>query len=107
MSTDAVTTAPAPGAALPGKAAAPVLEVTDLEVRYGPRRRRRHALRGVSLSVTPGETVGIIGETGRASRPWRGPRSAWCAPRRGPSSWTARRSAGTALASGALCGAAG
>ncbi|MFE2695880.1 ABC transporter ATP-binding protein [Streptomyces mirabilis] len=46
------------------KAAGPVLEVRDLEVHYGPRRRRRRALHGVSLSVAPGETVGIIGETG-------------------------------------------
>ncbi|MFF2124202.1 ABC transporter ATP-binding protein [Streptomyces olivochromogenes] len=44
--------------------AGPVLEVRDLEVHYGPRRRRRRALHGVSLSVSPGETVGIIGETG-------------------------------------------
>ncbi|WP_307544186.1 ABC transporter ATP-binding protein [Streptomyces sp. V3I8] len=35
-----------------------------MEVHYGPRRQRRRALHGVSLSVTPGETVGIIGETG-------------------------------------------
>ncbi|GGY09042.1 hypothetical protein GCM10010358_72500 [Streptomyces minutiscleroticus] len=42
----------------------PVLEVTALEVHYGPRRRRRRALHGVSLSVAPGETLGLIGETG-------------------------------------------
>ncbi|MGW1723479.1 ABC transporter ATP-binding protein [Streptomyces sp. NPDC002306] len=41
-----------------------VLDVTGLDVHYGPRRRRRRALHGVSLSVAPGETVGIIGETG-------------------------------------------
>lgn len=45
-------------------AAAPVLEIDGLDVRYGRARRSRHALRGVSLSVTPGETVGLIGETG-------------------------------------------
>ncbi|MGW6357830.1 ABC transporter ATP-binding protein [Streptomyces sp. NPDC055092] len=44
--------------------AASVLEVDGLDVSYGPRRRRRRALHDVSLSVTPGETVGIIGETG-------------------------------------------
>ena len=38
----------------------PVLEVTGLEVHY----RRRHALRGATLSVAPGEAVGLIGETG-------------------------------------------
>ncbi|MGN9815292.1 ABC transporter ATP-binding protein [Streptomyces sp. SD11] len=41
-----------------------VLEVTGLDVHYGSRRQRRRALHGVSLSVAPGETVGIIGETG-------------------------------------------
>jgi ABC-type glutathione transport system ATPase component len=41
-----------------------VLEVTGLEVHYGVRSRRHRALRGVSLSVAPGETVGVIGETG-------------------------------------------
>ncbi|MEU2616897.1 ABC transporter ATP-binding protein [Streptomyces sp. NPDC007157] len=41
-----------------------VLEVTGLEVHYGARRQRRRALHDVSLSVAPGETVGIIGETG-------------------------------------------
>ncbi|MCX4238433.1 MULTISPECIES: ABC transporter ATP-binding protein [Streptomyces] len=41
-----------------------VLEVTGLNVHYGPRRQRRRALHDVSLSVAPGETVGIIGETG-------------------------------------------
>ncbi|MGW7422055.1 ABC transporter ATP-binding protein [Streptomyces sp. NPDC054813] len=41
-----------------------VLEVTGLQVHYGARRQRRRALHDVSLSVAPGETVGIIGETG-------------------------------------------
>ncbi|MYQ39309.1 ABC-type dipeptide/oligopeptide/nickel transport system, ATPase component [Streptomyces sp. LamerLS-316] len=45
-------------------APAPVLTVEGLEVRYGRGRRGRSALRGVSLSVAPGETVGVIGETG-------------------------------------------
>ncbi|WP_217169028.1 ABC transporter ATP-binding protein [Streptomyces sp. AC512_CC834] len=44
--------------------ARPVLDVTGLEVHYGARRRRRRALHGVSLSVAPGEAVGLIGETG-------------------------------------------
>ncbi|MET8924027.1 ABC transporter ATP-binding protein [Streptomyces sp. NPDC004623] len=47
-----------------GGRAAPVLDVEDLEVRYGRGRRGRSALRGVSLSVARGETVGVIGETG-------------------------------------------
>ncbi|MFF8564766.1 ABC transporter ATP-binding protein [Streptomyces albidoflavus] len=52
---------PAPSAET-GTAPRPVLEVTGLEVRYG--RRRPPVLRGVSLDVSPGETVGLIGETG-------------------------------------------
>ncbi|MEV7869364.1 ABC transporter ATP-binding protein [Streptomyces sp. NPDC088124] len=47
-----------------GRSTDPVLEVRDLDVRYGRGRRRRRALHGVSLEVAPGETVGIIGETG-------------------------------------------
>jgi ABC-type glutathione transport system ATPase component len=44
--------------------AEPVLEVADLDVHYRRRHGRLHALRGVHLSVAPGETVGVIGETG-------------------------------------------
>ncbi|MGC8763909.1 MAG: ABC transporter ATP-binding protein [Acidobacteriota bacterium] len=49
----------------------PLLEVQDLEVRFPVRRglfgRVRgyvHAVDGVSLSVWPGETVALVGETG-------------------------------------------
>ncbi|KAA9160114.1 ABC transporter ATP-binding protein [Amycolatopsis acidicola] len=41
-----------------------ILEISDLEVHYGQRRRRRPALSGVSLTVERGEVVGLIGETG-------------------------------------------
>jgi len=41
-----------------------VLEVEDLEVHYGLGRKRRRVLDGVSLSVSNGEAVGLIGETG-------------------------------------------
>ncbi|MET7578096.1 ABC transporter ATP-binding protein [Streptomyces microflavus] len=42
----------------------PVLEVSGLDVHYGRGRKRRRALHGVTLSVAPGEAVGVIGETG-------------------------------------------
>ncbi|WP_329318769.1 MULTISPECIES: ABC transporter ATP-binding protein [unclassified Streptomyces] len=57
-------TAPLPRGASADALPDAVLEVTGLDVHYGTRRRRRRALHGVSLSVAPGETVGVIGETG-------------------------------------------
>src|SRR5690242_10275081 len=44
--------------------AAPVLDIAGLSVHYGLGRKRHRALNDVSLRVSPGETVGIIGETG-------------------------------------------
>lgn len=41
-----------------------VLEVDDLEVHYGLARKRRRVLDGVSLAVSNGEALGLIGETG-------------------------------------------
>ncbi|MDP2064200.1 MAG: ABC transporter ATP-binding protein [Phaeovulum sp.] len=38
----------------------PLIDITDLHVRFGPV----HAVRGVSLSVTEGEAFGIVGESG-------------------------------------------
>ena len=38
----------------------PGLTVTDLHVRYGDR----HAVRGVSFAVRPGETLAVVGESG-------------------------------------------
>jgi ABC-type glutathione transport system ATPase component len=41
-----------------------VLEVSDLEIHYGLGRRRRRVLDGITLTVSGGEAVGVIGETG-------------------------------------------
>lgn len=38
----------------------PILALDDVHVRIGPA----HVLRGVSLSVDPGETLGVVGESG-------------------------------------------
>jgi peptide/nickel transport system ATP-binding protein len=54
---------PAPGVAAPG-GSVPMLEVLDLSVVYGRGRRALSALGGVSLSVAPGEVLGIVGESG-------------------------------------------
>lgn len=51
----------------PVDAAAPVLEVRDLVVRYGSGRRGRDlppAVDGVSFDIRPGETLGVVGESG-------------------------------------------
>jgi peptide/nickel transport system ATP-binding protein len=43
---------------------APILEVKDLHVVYKSRKSEFHALKGVSLTINPGETVGLVGESG-------------------------------------------
>lgn len=50
------------GATLPG----PVLELDDLKVHFGGRARQAaiRAVDGVSLTIAPGETLGLIGESG-------------------------------------------
>jgi putative ABC transport system ATP-binding protein len=42
----------------------PILVITDLARAYGRGHRARAALRGVSLTVTPGEWVAIVGPSG-------------------------------------------
>jgi peptide/nickel transport system ATP-binding protein len=43
---------------------APLLEITDLRTEIKLREGVVHAVDGVSLSVDPGETLGIVGESG-------------------------------------------
>ncbi len=42
----------------------PVLEVEDLHIRYGAGEQAVRAVRGVSLHIRRGETLGIVGESG-------------------------------------------
>ena len=60
-----------PAAAVPGREAAPLLEVRDLVKRYPVRRGLFarvsswvRAVDGVSLEVRPGETLALVGESG-------------------------------------------
>lgn len=65
MSTEA-TTVPE-GSAAHATTPSPALEVRDLVVRYGSRRRDRRtapAVDLVSFGIAPGETVGLVGESG-------------------------------------------
>lgn len=58
----AVTTAPATAAS--GSASTPLLEVRDLEVRYGQGKTGLVALRDASLVLNRGEMMAVIGESG-------------------------------------------
>jgi oligopeptide transport system ATP-binding protein len=42
----------------------PLLSVRDLEVKFFARRGTIHAVRGISYDLDPGETLGIVGESG-------------------------------------------
>ena len=44
--------------------AEPVLEVRDLDVKFGMRAGTAHVVRGVSYDLHAGETIGIVGESG-------------------------------------------
>lgn len=48
----------------PGAVASPVLQVDDLQVAYGRGSRAMLAVKGVGLSVHPGEVVALVGESG-------------------------------------------
>jgi len=42
----------------------PLLEVEDLRVHFWTRRGTVHAVNGITFSVAPGETLGLVGESG-------------------------------------------
>ena len=42
----------------------PILEIQNLNSWYGKGRDRRQVLKDVSLTLAPGEALGVVGESG-------------------------------------------
>jgi ABC-type dipeptide/oligopeptide/nickel transport system ATPase component len=61
---------------------APLLSIDGLRTEIRLRKRVVHAIDGVSLSVNPGECLGIVGESGSGTA--EGHRAACHFPLRGP-----------------------
>ena len=59
----------------------PLLRFDDLGKVFKQQGHDVHALVGVSAAIWPGETLGLVGESGAARRRWRGRCSGSCSPR--------------------------
>ena len=74
------------------EAASPLVEVEGLKVHFpvfrGAFLKRKvavvRAVDGVSFSVGRGETLGVVGESGRRERRMRGTKARWYAAGRAP-----------------------